>query len=223
LRGNVAPSSFIPLAEECGLIGELSRWVLRTACARLAAWRLRGTHVPSIPVNLSPLTLHDADLPRLVQDTLLQQGLRPADLIIEITEGVMLDKHAATMQTIKALEDLGVRLSMDDFGTGYSSLSYLHRLPITELKIDRSFVSDLGFRDNVMPLLQGHRADRPQPGAHSRCGRGRNARPAHVVRPWLPGPARLTARKPLDDSALEAWALDLGQHRVFPLLSSQRV
>ncbi|KQP50054.1 hypothetical protein ASF44_00765 [Pseudorhodoferax sp. Leaf274] len=152
VRGNVPPASFIPLAEECGLIGELSHWVLRTACAQLAAWRLRGMRVPSISVNLSPLTLHDADLPRLVEETLRSHGLRPADLIIEVTEGVMLDKHADTMQTIHALQALGVRLSMDDFGTGYSSLNYLHRLPITELKIDRSFVADLGTRDSALPL-----------------------------------------------------------------------
>lgn len=153
-RGDVPPSSFIPLAEECGLIGDLSRWVLRTACAQLAAWRSRGILVPTLSINLSPLTLHDAGLPRLVEETLRTNGLKPSDLIIEITEGVMLDQHAATMQTIHALKALGVRLSMDDFGTGYSSLSYLHRLPITELKIDRSFVADLGSRESALPLCK---------------------------------------------------------------------
>jgi EAL domain-containing protein (putative c-di-GMP-specific phosphodiesterase class I) len=224
VRGNVPPSSFIPLAEECGLIGELSRWVLRTACAQLAAWRLRGTHVPSISVNLSPLTLHDADLPRLVQDTLRQHGLRPADLIIEITEGVMLDKHAATMQTIKALEDLGVRLSMDDFGTGYSSLSYLHRLPITELKIDRSFVSDLGFRDSAMPLCKAIVQIGLSLGL-TVVAEGVETQNQLMLLTDLGcqvAQGYLLAR-PLDDSALEAWALDLGQHRVLPPLSSQRV
>lgn len=154
VRGNVPPSRFIPLAEECGLIGDLSRWVLRTACAQLAAWRLSGIKVPSISINFSPLTLHDGGLPELVRSTLQTYGLKPSDLIIEITEGVMLDQHVATMQTIETLEALGVRLSMDDFGTGYSSLSYLHRLPITELKIDRSFIADLGFRESALPLCK---------------------------------------------------------------------
>ena len=154
VRGNVPPTTFIPLAEQCGSIGELSRWVLGTACAQFAAWRLQGLQIPTLSVNLSPLTLHDADLPGLVADTLRANGLRPSDLVIEITEGVMLDRHAATMQAIGALKALGVTLSMDDFGTGYSSLSYLHRLPITELKIDRSFVADLGFRDSALPLCK---------------------------------------------------------------------
>ncbi|WP_082497550.1 EAL domain-containing protein [Pseudorhodoferax sp. Leaf267] len=154
VRGNVPPITFIPLAEACSLIDGLSRWVLRTACAQLAAWRARGLQVPTLSINFSALTLHDDGLPRLVEETLRAHGLRPCDLIIEITEGVMLDHHAATVQTITALQALGVRMSMDDFGTGYSSLSYLHRLPITELKIDRSFVADLGFRDSALPLCR---------------------------------------------------------------------
>jgi diguanylate cyclase (GGDEF)-like protein len=154
LRGNVPPADFIPLAEECGLIDELSRWVLRTACAQFAAWRRKGLQVPTLSINLSPLTLHDAGLPRFIEDTLRDNGLLPADLIIEITEGVMLDQHAATMQTLGALAALGVRISMDDFGTGYSSLSYLHRLPITELKIDRSFVADIEHRESALPLCR---------------------------------------------------------------------
>lgn len=153
-RGDVPPSQFIPLAEECGLIGDLSLWVLQSASAQVARWRQQGLDVPTFSVNLSPLTLHDAALPALVEQTLAAHGLAPEDLIIEITEGVMLDQHAATMQTIAALDALGVQLSMDDFGTGYSSLSYLHRLPISELKIDRSFVADLGYRDSARPLCQ---------------------------------------------------------------------
>ena len=153
-RGDVPPSRFIPLAEECGLIDELSQWVLETACAQVAQWRRLGLPLPTFSINLSPLSLHDASLPRLIARTLQAHGLQTRDLIVEITEGVMLDQHSAAMQTIAELDAMGVKLSMDDFGTGYSSLSYLHRLPISELKVDRSFVADLGYRESARPLCE---------------------------------------------------------------------
>lgn len=141
--GAVSPSRFIPLAEECGMIAELSQWVLREACRQLADWRQRGVAVPAVAVNLSPSDFHDPELPRQLNLLLRRHGLSGADLVVEITEGMLLDNHPATLETLHALAALGVRLSMDDFGTGYSSLSYLHRLPISELKLDRSFVADL--------------------------------------------------------------------------------
>lgn len=141
--GTIPPDRFIPLAEECGLIGALSRWVLEQACGQLAQWRREGLAVPAVAVNLSASNFHNLELPTLVEQILERHGLQPSDLYVELTESTLLEDHSATLQTIERLHDLGVRLSLDDFGTGYSSLSYLRRLPITELKLDRSFVADL--------------------------------------------------------------------------------
>lgn len=141
--GFISPDHFIPLAEECGLIGALGRWALDQACQQLALWRREGLAVPVVAVNLSASNFHNLELPALVAQTLERHGLQASDLMVELTESTLLDSHSSTLQTIERLYAQGVRLSMDDFGTGYSSLSYLRRLPITELKLDRSFVTDL--------------------------------------------------------------------------------
>ena len=141
--GDIPPARFIPLAEECGLIGELGSWALREACRQLGEWRSRGMAVPAISVNLSPTSFHNLDLPHMIADTLSRNALQPEDLTLEITESLLLDTNPGTMRTLEAVHSQGVRLSMDDFGTGYSSLSYLRRLPVSELKLDRSFVADL--------------------------------------------------------------------------------
>ncbi|KAF1019147.1 MAG: Oxygen sensor protein DosP [Paracidovorax wautersii] len=141
--GEISPTRFIPLAEECGMIGALGRWVLREACRQLAAWHRRGLTVPTISVNLSPTSFHSTALPALIADTLARHSLLPRDLTLEITENMLLDTNPATLKTLGEIHALGVRLSMDDFGTGYSSLSYLRRLPVSELKLDKSFVTEL--------------------------------------------------------------------------------
>ena len=141
--GEVSPARFIPLAEECGLVAELGRWALREACRQLSEWRARGLKVPAVAVNLSPTSFHNLDLPRMIADTLRHHDLKPADLTLELTENILLDTNPSTMKTIDEVHAQGVRLSMDDFGTGYSSLSYLRRLPVSELKLDRSFVADI--------------------------------------------------------------------------------
>lgn len=141
--GNVSPARFIPLAEECGLIDCLGQWALQQACRQLSEWRRQGLQVPSISVNLSPTSFHNPDLPRIIAAALSSNGLRPRDLILEITESLLLDPHPGTRQTLETVHAQGIRLSMDDFGTGYSSLSYLRHLPVSELKLDRSFVADL--------------------------------------------------------------------------------
>lgn len=141
--GPISPARFVALAEDCGLVAEMGRWALQEACGQLARWRAAGLAVPAVSVNLSPTSFHDAELPRGVAATLAQHGLAPRDLTLELTESVLLDTRPATMQTIAAVRALGVRLSVDDFGTGYSSLGYLRRLPVSELKLDRSFVADL--------------------------------------------------------------------------------
>lgn len=141
--GEVSPARFIPLAEDCGLIGELSAWALREACRQLSEWRRKGLNIPSISVNLSPTNFHNLDLPGMIAGTLRQHNLLAKDLTLEITENVLMDTNPGTLQTLEEIHAKGIRLSLDDFGTGYSSLSYLRRLPIQELKLDRSFVMDL--------------------------------------------------------------------------------
>lgn len=141
--GSIPPSRFIPLAEECGLMGALGRWALDQACRQLAQWRHDGLVVPNVAVNLSASNFHNLELPTIVAQTLESHGLQASDLLLELTESILLDSHGSALQAIERLHVQGVGLSMDDFGTGYSSLSYLRRLPITELKLDRSFVADL--------------------------------------------------------------------------------
>jgi EAL domain-containing protein (putative c-di-GMP-specific phosphodiesterase class I) len=141
--GAVPPDRFISLAEECGLIGAIDAWVLETACAQLAAWQRDGVRVPSVCVNVSPLRFHSDDVPAHVRRLLSLHGLKPSALMLEVTERVMLSDDERTRVDLRTLHEMGVRLSVDDFGTGYSSLGYLKRLPVSELKLDKSFVSDL--------------------------------------------------------------------------------
>ncbi|WP_248798420.1 EAL domain-containing protein [Pseudomonas sp. MWU13-2105] len=141
--GHIPPCRFIPLAEDCGLINALSQWVLQQACEQLASWRRQGLPIPSLSINLSPINFHNRNLAELIARQLQYCGLQPGDLCVEVTEGVLLSNSAGTEQTIRDLHALGVRLAIDDFGTGYSSLGYLRRLPISELKLDKSFVDDL--------------------------------------------------------------------------------
>ncbi len=145
--GAVPPLRFVALAEECGLIRALGAWVLAQACRQMADWRRRGIAVPHVAVNLSASNFHEADLPQTVARVLRDHGLSPDDLVLEMTESVMLSADPVVLATLEAVHALGVRLSMDDFGTGYSSLSYLHRLPIDELKLDKSFVHDIEHSD----------------------------------------------------------------------------
>ncbi|MFP5442836.1 MAG: putative bifunctional diguanylate cyclase/phosphodiesterase, partial [Betaproteobacteria bacterium] len=141
--GMVPPSRFIPVAEEAGLIHELTLWLLDEACAQLSAWRAAGHSVPCVAVNLSGRSFHQAEFAQQVCDALERHGLRTDDVLLEITESVMMDARPVTLANIEALHHKGFKLSLDDFGTGYSSLSYLHRLPINELKLDMAFVQDL--------------------------------------------------------------------------------
>lgn len=141
--GQVSPARFVALAEESGLMNELGQWAIKEACAQLAKWRQQGVAIPAVSVNLSPTSFHNLDLPGMIAHTLKEHALTPSDLTLEITENILVDTNPAIMKTIAEVHAQGIRLSMDDFGTGYSSLSYLRRLPIQELKLDRSFVKDL--------------------------------------------------------------------------------
>ncbi len=139
-RGFISPAEFVPVAEECGLIVPLGHWVLQTACAEAASWKLPWR----IAVNLSPAQFKQRDLARSVRDVLDRTGLAPWRLELEITEGILIDDAERALTMLRELKALGVRIALDDFGTGYSSLSYLRRFPFDKLKIDASFVQGLG-------------------------------------------------------------------------------
>ena len=138
-RGMVAPSTFIPIAEESSLIISLGEWVLREACREAASWSQPLT----VAVNVSPIQFRYGELPRLVHTILLETGLAPGRLELEITEGVMVNDFSRAVSILNRLKSLGVRIAMDDFGTGYSSLSYLQSFRCDKIKIDRAFIRDL--------------------------------------------------------------------------------
>lgn len=143
--GVVAPDRFIAIAEESGLIAELDAWVLEEACRQLAQWHAQGIDVPNISVNVCAADFKRPGYPIFVARTLADQGLKPANLTLEMTERVMFDESGDDVRSsLDAIHALGIALSIDDFGTGYSSLSYLHRFPVKEVKIDRSFVRGIG-------------------------------------------------------------------------------
>jgi len=138
-RGNVSPTEFIPVAEESGQILALGEWALREACREAAGW----PDGIGVAVNLSPVQFRGNDLVGTVTAALAMAGLAPDRLELEITESVLLHDSEANLAVLRALKRLGIRISMDDFGTGYSSLGYLRRFPFDNVKIDRSFISDL--------------------------------------------------------------------------------
>ncbi|MFL6817808.1 MAG: putative bifunctional diguanylate cyclase/phosphodiesterase, partial [Bradyrhizobium sp.] len=140
VRGFVPPSDFIPLAEESGLIVAMGEWILREACREAASWPLPL----QIAVNLSPAQFMHGDVVSLVHSILLETGLAPGRLELEITEGVLIEDFDRGLALLRRLKALGVRISMDDFGSGYSSLSYLQAFPFDKIKIDRAFVINLG-------------------------------------------------------------------------------
>jgi EAL domain-containing protein (putative c-di-GMP-specific phosphodiesterase class I) len=138
-RGMVSPGTFIPIAEESGLIISVGEWVLREACREAASWPQPLT----IAVNISPIQFRQGDLPRLVHSILLETGLAPGRLELEITEGVMINDFSRAVSILNRLKSLGVKIAMDDFGTGFSSLSYLQSFRFDKIKIDRIFICDL--------------------------------------------------------------------------------
>ena len=139
-RGLIPPAEFIPIAEDCGLIGTLGAWVLNRACREAMHW----SDEIGVSVNLSPIQLHDPSLIAIVDEALLDAGLPPQRLELEITESLLLEPNPVVRDTLRRLKQRGIRIALDDFGTGFSSLSYLRNFPVDTLKIDRSFVRDLG-------------------------------------------------------------------------------
>jgi EAL domain-containing protein (putative c-di-GMP-specific phosphodiesterase class I) len=149
-RGFVAPSEFIPLAEETGLIVPIGEWVLRQACSEAMNW---PSHV-SLAVNLSPAQFRMRNLLQIVIGAMAQSGISPRRLELEITESVLLVDNAKTLETLHQLRNLGVRISMDDFGTGYSSLSYLHSFPFDKIKIDQTFIRNLASNPDAQAIVR---------------------------------------------------------------------
>jgi len=148
VQGVISPARFIPLAEECGLISEITEWVIQQVCAQLRKWRDLGLPNVSLAVNVSARNVQQDDLYRWVASALAAQDIDGSFLELEMTEGTLMTDMDASIQKLIALKKLGIHTSIDDFGTGYSSLSYLKRLPVDKLKIDQSFVRDIARNPN---------------------------------------------------------------------------
>ena len=148
-RGAIAPSVFIPLAEQSGLMSQLGEIVLRRALSDGARWK--GL---SVAVNLSPLQIRDPWLVDLVGAIMAETGIAPSRVVLEVTEGILIDNPQDAQTRLQALRALGVSIALDDFGTGYSSLSYLQKFPFDQLKIDRAFVASLGASGNTGAIIQ---------------------------------------------------------------------
>ena len=138
-RGFVPPDTFIPIAEETGLIDQIGEWVLREACREAASW----PKPLQVAVNLSPVQFRQSDFVSVIQSVLVETGLPSERLVVEITEGALMDDYGRAISILRRIKALGVRIAMDDFGTGYSSLSYLQSFPFDKIKIDQTFISNL--------------------------------------------------------------------------------
>jgi EAL domain-containing protein (putative c-di-GMP-specific phosphodiesterase class I) len=149
-RGIVPPAEFISVAEESELIVEIGEWVLQQACREAASW----DDTLQVAVNVSAIQFRRGDLQQLVRTVLHESGIPPARLELEITEGVLIENVARAASILNALKVLGVRIALDDFGTGYSSLSYLQALPLDRIKIDQSFIANLGRTDRSLAIVR---------------------------------------------------------------------
>jgi EAL domain-containing protein (putative c-di-GMP-specific phosphodiesterase class I) len=149
-RGLVGPDAFIPVAEEIGLIVPLGDWVLNQACRDAMTWPNKVT----VAVNLSAVQFRNPTLALSVVNALNASGLSPSRLELEITETVLLQDDQAVLDVLHQVRNLGVRISMDDFGTGYSSLSYLRSFPFDKIKIDRSFIKELGNANDCVAIIR---------------------------------------------------------------------
>lgn len=148
-RGMVSPLHFIPLAEDTGIIIEIGRWVLESACIQLEAWQKNANTVDlSLSINVSAKQFHQADFVEIIKNLIASYSINPTRLKIELTESLLLNNTEEIINKMNELSSIGIQFSLDDFGTGYSSLQYLKKLPLCQLKIDQSFVRDLGIDSN---------------------------------------------------------------------------
>jgi diguanylate cyclase len=150
LLGPIQPDLFIPLAEKSGLIVQIGRWVLETACAEAAKWERPAL----LSVNLSPLQFRQPDLPEQIAELLSRTGLPASRLGLEVTEGLLLDESDLVLQTIRGLQAQGIRIMLDDFGTAYASMNYLRRFPFNGIKIDKSFIRGLCSDEVTLAIVQ---------------------------------------------------------------------
>jgi diguanylate cyclase (GGDEF)-like protein/PAS domain S-box-containing protein len=152
-RGLLLPAQFIPIAEDCGLILQIGRWVLREACGQARAWQDAGLPPMRIAVNVSPIEFRDSGFVENVRTTLSETGLEARYLELELTEGVLMADAQSTDSLLQELKTMGIHLAVDDFGTGYSSLSYLRQFPIDVLKIDQCFVQQITSNSGDSPIV----------------------------------------------------------------------
>jgi diguanylate cyclase (GGDEF)-like protein len=150
--GLVMPLQFIPIAEESGLIIDISNWVLETACKQMHLWQQQGLPSLVMAINVSANQFHQRSFVAQVDNTLTRLDLAPQYLKLELTESILLENIEDALVTLREFHALGIHISIDDFGTGYSSLAYLKKLPISELKIDRSFIKDIPFNEDDMAI-----------------------------------------------------------------------
>ncbi len=142
-KGLVSPDKFIPVAEECGLIQAVGSWVLEQAFIQLRQWDKQQAHLSHLAINVSPRQFYHGDFMDILQRLVKQYQISPTRIMLEFTEGLLMNDVDVAINKIKKLKKLGYTFSIDDFGTGYSSLSYLKHLPVDQLKIDKSFVEDI--------------------------------------------------------------------------------
>jgi EAL domain-containing protein (putative c-di-GMP-specific phosphodiesterase class I) len=154
LRGAIPPSVFIPVAEETGLIAPIGNWVLRQACKTAREWQLQGAS-GNISVNVSAIQFAIPDFVETVVGAIEAESLDPRRVIIEITESAIMSNISEAVARMERLRAIGVAIALDDFGTGYSSLSYLQRLPLDALKLDKSFLHDVGASRGAVALIKG--------------------------------------------------------------------
>lgn len=153
-RGAISPSEFIPIAEECGLIGTIGAWVVREACRQARAWQVEGLPPLRVAVNLSASQFRQGNIVSMIRDALDEAGLEARFLEVELTESAVMSDPEESVAILEKLSTMGVLVSVDDFGTGYSSMSYLRRFPIDKLKIDRSFISEVMSRPEDASIVR---------------------------------------------------------------------